>query len=501
MPARDAANSERADEPYFCGRCDAGHLTVDGASRYIRGGSRPEGLFAEWNWDGVRLIARTDRYGLYPLFYFAKGNEIWISPSLLQLLRLGAPPEFDDAAIAVFLRLGFFLANDTPFKFIRALPPGALLEWDGGAHRLSGGFFTPKPQNLGREQAVEGYIDLFKAAIRRRLPADDNFAVPLSGGRDSRHILLELVAAGRKPRICPTVKHFPPRSNSDVEVASRLTSTLKLNHAILAQPASRFRAELRKNLETDFGSDELAFLCPLADHLTGKVNTTYDGLAGDILSAGHLQDQSQLALFRAESWGELAALLLSNRAFLLPEAVLAGLLAPEFYARFGRDLAIAHLAGELGKHSAAANPAASFFFWNRTRREIGLAPARIFSKIPEVHCPYLDYELCDFLLSLPAELTIDHQFHTEAIHRAHPAFREVPFAQVQHVVDDRWHHRRLALEMAAYTARAQPRAIQKRYLFSRLSRRLLDGSFQKFRWLQPSRLIWLVQLEALLEGR
>lgn len=46
-----------------------------------------------------------------------------ISTSLVQLLELGAPGEWNDAAMAVFLRLGFFLGEDTPVVHIRAMPP------------------------------------------------------------------------------------------------------------------------------------------------------------------------------------------------------------------------------------------------------------------------------------------------------------------------------------------------------------------------------------------
>jgi hypothetical protein len=56
--------------------------------------------YAEWRWDGRRLTVRVDRYGFYPLFYFARPGEIALSPSITRLIALGAPTELDDQGFA-----------------------------------------------------------------------------------------------------------------------------------------------------------------------------------------------------------------------------------------------------------------------------------------------------------------------------------------------------------------------------------------------------------------
>src|SRR5687768_16931075 len=55
----------------------------------------PDGVFAEWMWDGHALRVRNDRYGFYPIFYFCKEQEICLSTSIPALLSEGAPPELD----------------------------------------------------------------------------------------------------------------------------------------------------------------------------------------------------------------------------------------------------------------------------------------------------------------------------------------------------------------------------------------------------------------------
>jgi len=230
-------------------------------------GNKPEGIFAQWSWDGSRLQVRNDRYGFYPLYYVARDGEIALSNSILKLIELGAPTELDDAALAVFLRRGFFLGEDTAFRAIRAVPPDASFEWKDGKLRVAGQPALGKAVPWTRGEAIDAFIAIARAAIRRRLPSVEDVALPLSGGRDSRHILLELCEAGHQPRFCVTVKHFPPRNNSDAECAAQITKALGINHVILNQPESRFQVELRKNLKTDFCTDEHTHFMVLADYL------------------------------------------------------------------------------------------------------------------------------------------------------------------------------------------------------------------------------------------
>lgn len=126
-----------------------------------------DGVHAEWSWDGSRLVVCNDRYGFHPLYYFARPGEVCLSPSIPDLVRHGGSPDLDETAFAAFLRLGYFLGEDTPFREIRALPPNARLEWADGELRLSGGYALGKPQSMKGEEAIDAYVSLFRTAIER----------------------------------------------------------------------------------------------------------------------------------------------------------------------------------------------------------------------------------------------------------------------------------------------------------------------------------------------
>ena len=436
-----------------------------GRALHFPGRERPDGVFAEWSWDGTRLSVRHDRYGFHPLYYVARDGEIGVSPSLPKLLLEGAPTELDDPALAVFLRLGYFLAEETPFRAIRALPPGATLEWEGGELRLAGGFTLATPRRLGRDEAIDGYISLFREAVRRRIPADDDVVVPLSGGRDSRHILLELCEAGRPPSLCLTARHYPPRTDEDAELATQVATALAVRHVVLDQPERRLRSELLKNLKTGFCADEGTAFMAIGDYLAGEEWAVFDGIGGDVLSAGLFLNEGRLALFEAGRFSALA------ESFLWAEERVTGLLSDEYRRRWSHELAVEHLALELRRHADAPNPVGSFIFWNRTRREIALFPYGFYGPGLTPICPFLDHEVYDFLASLPASLLLDRQFHTRTILRAHPRYAHVPFESRApfYRYDDRYrrHFRSLIRELEDYLER-EPSAVVSAPRVSRL---------------------------------
>jgi hypothetical protein len=453
----------------------------------------PEGVFTSWKWDGQELRATNCRYGMCPLFYYVTPDEFCISSSLLTLLQRGAPRILDHAALAVFLRLGFFLGEDTPFHSIRQLPPNAVLRWRDGHMDLATSLVQCKLQPISRAAAVEGYASLFRAAIQRRLPQGNEFVMPISGGRDSRHILFELMTAGQQPKFCVTARHFPPRPNPDLEVAKNLCTALNLRHVVLELPASRVLTEQRKNVQTHFCTEEHAWALAMADRLRGETRVLYDGIAGGILSACAFQSEEKLQLYYGDMQG-LARTLLESRT---NENVIRRLLTPDFYSCVAPELAVERLNAELKRHANSPNPVQSFYFWNRTRRAVALLPFGILKDF-QVHAPYLDHDLYDFLTSLPPEIVLDHQFHNETIQMTYPQYRDIPFEQKRTVsVEDRSYYRRLCRELAGVILRhGRSEFIRNSLVLSRVAAGAVDGN-ARWTWWGATRALLLLQLEDL----
>lgn len=391
--------------------------------------ARPRGIWGQWRWDGQMLTAEVDPLGYCSLFVYAKGDNIAISPSLLQLLAQGADPQPDPVALAVFHRIGFFVGDDTPFRHIRVLPPGGRLIWRAG--RLTVESHRPKPKlsRLTRAQAVEAFVELPRQSVRRFLSAwDGPIAMPLSGGRDSRHILLEMVAQGRKPDTCVTFHHGGTAQNAEVKAARAVAARAGVRHTILGHPRGRLRDCLRALLLTQLCADEHGQMMPMHDYFSGSAAAAVDGIGGDILTnpdnsaAGFMQhalrgDFGAIAREMAEGHGKV----ISRRGHS------GG--AGRLYSPDLDEAATARIVAEIEACADAPDPYQAFWFWHRTRREISFVSTGILGGARMVFCPYLDPDFVELGLSLPWSVTCDQMLHDDAIAGAYPAYANIPFAE------------------------------------------------------------------------
>lgn len=430
VPGADAftAEAHRTPSPFVVLSWDGVRPSIRGSAICTLGERSPVedgqpaiGAFAMWRWNGRRLEVRTDRLGFRPLFYAVDGSTLWLSPSIPELMRQGAPSAVDDAALAVFLRLGTFIGDDTPFLHVRAVPPNARLTWEDGRFQLEGSRVHRPRLDIRRDAAIARYGELFRAAMAKHPVAPERTIVPLSGGRDSRHILLELHAAGRAPASCVTVRPAPPKSNEDVVVAATVANALGVPHVVLETTPDRCGDEIEKNLRTSLCVFEHFWVMPLVRHVEGRDLVIYDGIGGDTLSEAKYMSAERLALIRGGDLHRYAD------EELMAEAYLPALLRPEVYRRFSRGLAIERLVAELETHVDAPNPLGSYRFWNRTRRTVALAPFSLLAGVAAVRAPFLDDDLYDFLASLPAELLVSRNFHSDTIGRSYPRFAHLRY--------------------------------------------------------------------------
>lgn len=468
------------NEPFLRLRNRGGAIIHEGTTSCFHGlqkhvATEQDCPFFLWRWDGNTLLIENDRYGFYPLFYYAGADELLISPSLLTLLRMGAPPDIDWPALAVFLRLGNYVGSDTPFRHIRLVPPNARVHRDGDRFRIAGD--RPKiavDWGLSREAAIDGYIQLFREAIAQ-MPAKGEALVPLSGGRDSRHIFLELSRQRAFPLAAVSVLYEPFLYTEDVAIARELANLAGTPHTTVNVPTETVSLERRKNRLTHMSTLEHRWILPALDHIANQRVTVYEGVAGDTLSTAWGLSPSRLRLLEQ---GDLPGLAHSY----LEESYLSRALTSQALQLATQDVARQRIVEELRNHLDAANPLGSFHFWNRTRRVTALAPSCIWGQASPVWCPYLNSRLFDFLSSIPATLLTHseyHGFHTDVILRAYPEYACVPFAAKDAKTSPaRLFNWRAARQLANYgLRRSGGTLLRKSFLAPRVIRALIDPSY------------------------
>lgn len=381
--------------------------------------------------------------------------------------------DLDYDALNVFFRIGTFIGTDTCFRHIKADPPD---------YKLIG---TIRHVHASRTQIIDTYIDLFRQAVGRCIAHRDEIGTTLTGGRDSRHIVLELSRSGRTPACCWTVDI--PFKPSEAVIAKQVCSRLGINHKVF-RPSGKFAdIEAEKDRITSFSSLQHAWL---AEALRAGIATTpvlFEGIGGDVLSAGPYLTEIRLKLLREDRIDELVEEIVG------PEEDLPVL---RDVKPFSRHRALEKVNEEFRRHLRTADPISSFFFWNKTRRDIGCSPFALMKQhCHKLYAPYLDADLVRFLSGVSPSVTADHNLHTDAIARAFPNFADVPYAAGYTRTPG--YYQRIGIDLLRYLLKNPCPMIKRKKVFLQLLRALVSPKHAaESMWLGP----YVVYLTELSKG-
>ncbi len=145
------------------------------------------GMFAFALWDGNRLFAARDRFGIKPFYYTVVDGTFYFASEMKALLPLLPEIATDPDALAEYLTFQYTLGDATLFKGIRSLPPGHALTVEKGEVRVSRYWdvhydidWDHTPAWFGREMR-ERLADSIRVHLRSDVPV----GAYVSGGIDS----------------------------------------------------------------------------------------------------------------------------------------------------------------------------------------------------------------------------------------------------------------------------------------------------------------------------
>lgn len=494
--------------PFFRAYLENGEILIEGEREYF-GGEKilnkdglNEGIYVHWNWDGKFLKVNNDRFGFYPLFYYSDKTQIIISPFILAILDKKLPVHFDYRAFAVFFRLGYFISDDTPFEEIKILPPQTELIWSREGLRINEiPFSFSRESKISYEDAVDQYIYLFRQSIRKRLPGNQKKTIlPLSGGRDSRHVFLELMYQGVDIDRCISTRNYWSGGNEDCDTAAKLCRCAGISHQVVGSGSRVLKDELRNMILTSFCADEHFWSLSILDSIhDGTV--IYDGIAGDSLSRSAYLNKFLIESVKLRKYQNVVNFILEKGS---SDKFLENCLNKKIYEKIASFDVKDRLFNEVKKYSGTAHPASFFNFFNRARREVSLVPHAIFQskKGISVHTPYLDHQLFDFLASVREDVQIDHDFHTDVILRAYPKFNGLSFSERGQTVDFFTKHTTYRKDLALFYLRTmfqRSNLLNKKFFDPRIVRIIFDRKYvNRNSWLISSQIAYLVILDAMM---
>jgi asparagine synthase (glutamine-hydrolysing) len=387
---------------------------------------RLNGMFAFAIWDSVEqtLTIVRDRYGVKPVYYASVGGA-FLFASEIKAFRLfpGFSTRMDIEGLAEYLTFQNFFTHRTLFEGVRLLPAGCSLKvrLDGNGRtelqRYWDFQFSEPEGPIDEVAALEELDYLFRQAVSRQLISDVDVGSYLSGGMDSGSITA--VAARQLPFMRTFTVGFDLSSASGVELgyderakAEHMSYLFKTEHyemVLKAGDMERCLPQLAWHLEEPrVGQCYPNFY---AAKLASKfVKVVLSGIGGDEMFAGY-----PWRYYRAIVNDDFEHYITKYFGFwqrLVPADTLSKLLAPVWdKARSVSPLEI--FKGVFKEHSAKFTRPEdyvnhSLYFEAKTFLN-GLLIVE--DKLAMAHglegrVPFLDNDLVDFAMRLPARLKL-----------------------------------------------------------------------------------------------
>ena len=178
---------------------------------------------------------------MQPLFYSHSADGICVGDDALDVVD--DVSRLDWRGLAAFFRIGFFLGDHTAFADVKQVPPATVLTWtprEGVAMQVGTRARGPRV-TLDRAGAIERYARLFEDAVKTTANGKE-IVVPLSGGRDGRHVMFALMNMGANPSHLVTTEHLLWRTNEDARIARTVAAAAR-RAAHVALPTEVFCQE------------------------------------------------------------------------------------------------------------------------------------------------------------------------------------------------------------------------------------------------------------------
>jgi asparagine synthase (glutamine-hydrolysing) len=389
--------------------------------------ARLNGAFSAVLWDGAarELLILTDRFGMRPVYVAQAGGRLLVASEINPLFVDPAlDPRSSEMGAAQFFAFGHFFNDDTLFANVRAVPAASVL-----AFRVSDGRLTERRywtarvpgRRISGDPGVELMEQALARAVGRRATAGEHLGLSLSGGMDAR-TLLAFMPAGRDLK---TVS-LGIEGSIDHRGATRLAALVGVPHHRQMLDQS-FLANFEPFLRAMVGLTDGHYL---DQGIVMSTLPTYRQLGIDFLLRGH--GGELLHMRKAYSFSLDDSALSLTREALEPWLLqrLTGYMLhgvpSDLFAMDVRELARQAIRQALARIDVDRPVDAIWplFLGQRLHRETALSMHK-FNGFARVRMPFVDNDVIDAVLALPAEQKMDDSLQAAVLRRRRPDFLEV----------------------------------------------------------------------------
>lgn len=130
-----------------------------------------------------------DRYGIKPLLYLFDENKFLFASEMKSIIHYGIEKDLDYSSLYSYLQLNYIPAPNTIFKKVKKLLPGHYLKIVNGQLSMVNYYEIPfdkdRANKISYDAAKQKLKELLEASVKRRLVSDVPLGAFLSGGIDS----------------------------------------------------------------------------------------------------------------------------------------------------------------------------------------------------------------------------------------------------------------------------------------------------------------------------
>jgi asparagine synthase (glutamine-hydrolysing) len=407
------------------------------------------------------FIAR-DRFGIKPLLYVHDEDKFLFASEMKAVLQYGIDKTLDYESLQTYLQLNYIPAPYSIFKSVKKLLPGQYLKLKKREISISIYYTIPEAENkqITFDQAKQELKNLLEKSVERRLIADVPLGCFLSGGIDSS--VITGIASGHKKNLYTFSIGFKDEKFFDeTAYASLVAKHFNTEHTVFSLTNNdlyRHVNNILDYIDEPFADSSAINVYILSQETRKHATVALSGDGADELLAGY---NKHAAFYRMihRGWKEQALNAFSPLWNVLPKSrnnILTNKIRQ--FQRFTDGMKLspqerywrwAGFAAELEAQNLLSDQSKTYLsqekYTNRKQdllaqitdrgsmREILLTdttlvlPNDMLTKVDlmsmanalEVRVPFLDYEVVNFIFSLPDDFKINQSIRKRVLQEAY----------------------------------------------------------------------------------
>lgn len=250
------------------------------------------GMFAFAVWDAPRgeLILATDRFGIKPVYWWHDGRRFAFASEVRALRTVGIVPHaVNPQAVASFLAFGSVQAPQTIIAGVQQLLPGHLLRFAARTGTVSLERYWRPPAQDDAPATAHDVVATLEQALRRHLVSDVPVGLFLSGGVDSSALAVLAHRAGVGDALTSFTVTFPGHAEAEGPIARLVGERYCGTHREIAVTDHDLLTALPASLDAqDQPSIDGTNVYVIAEHVRAAgIKTVLSGQGGDEVFGGY----------------------------------------------------------------------------------------------------------------------------------------------------------------------------------------------------------------------